>query len=96
MTVDPPSFDRTGDPDRAKDWLSRMNRLFTCGGYESEQKMTLVAFFLRGRASLWWDNVMKILRGSNDTRPEHKKKLLKWSNFEKKFRHEYISATAQD
>ncbi len=39
---------------------------------------------------------MELLRESNGTRPKHKKKVLKWSDFEKKFKQEYISEAAQD
>ncbi len=39
---------------------------------------------------------MEMLRESNGTQPEHKKKVLKWLDFEKKFRQEYISEAAQD
>ncbi len=83
-TVDPPIFDGIGYPDQVEGWLSRMNRPFTCGGYEFEQRMALIPSFLKGKASLWLDDVMEMLRESYGTRPEHKKKLPKWSDFEKK------------
>ena len=51
-------------------------------------KERVVIFNLNGRASIWWEQFKKVKRISE--------RILKWKQFEKYFKHKYLSDRYSD
>ena len=56
LRLDP--FDGSGTPVQAADWLRYMERRFGALELSSHQRVSFVAFQLKGQANIWWDGVL--------------------------------------
>ena len=58
--LNPPTFEGGVDPITANQWLRTMERMIEVAKVPKEEKLTFVAFMLRGKAEYWWDSIKRI------------------------------------
>ncbi len=82
------------DLDAAEGWFYQINGIFENMKLNDNAKMELVPFFLEGKASLWWKDVMDRHKSYSEGKPGQRPKELDWMEFEKEFHNEFNSEAA--
>lgn len=82
--IKPTSFDgesKTGE--EAEAWLLDIKKYFHIYNYSSNMKVRMAIYNLKGKASIWWQD-LKISQGL-------KEKTMEWEEFKRLFKKQYLS-----
>jgi len=85
----PTRFDGTGGPEKLKDWLREIQKLFVTVGCPNELKVDQAAFYFRGAADVWWYNNQDHLKLYNED-DNGEETTFGWSDFKKALRKEFF------
>jgi hypothetical protein len=87
--IKPPTFDGEHKKDEdAQTWLLGMRNYFQLHKYSSHAKGRIFIYQLKGKASMWWDQLVQVkhLREKNMT----------WKEFKRHFEKKYLTKTYYD
>ena len=62
--ANPPSFRGAFDPDKAKQWVKAMEKVFSILDYIDHQKVAFATYMLDADAKFWWNSVKRLLEDS--------------------------------
>ncbi|XP_027364444.1 uncharacterized protein LOC113871551 [Abrus precatorius] len=78
----PPVFKRGYDPDGAKLWLQKLEKIFTIMECPNMQKVTLSVFMLEGEVENWWHGTQQLMMVAGE--------VVTWEAFQRKFLEKYF------
>jgi hypothetical protein len=82
------TFDVSGTPVNAADWLHKMEKYMRGSRMTPEEKVTFMPFQLTGQADIWWDGVVEAWN------PDHG--AITWEVFLQQFRAKYYPESFRD
>ena len=85
--MDPPHFSGTKGEDEAKNWLKKLNKIFSIMEVADHDKLRLATFMLTDEAQNWWESTDRILTAV----PDHAGVVISWNQFEDVFNEKYFS-----
>jgi hypothetical protein len=87
--IKPPTFDGEHKKDEdAETWLLGMRKYFQLHNYSSHAKGRIFIYQLKGKASMWWDQLVQV---------QHiKEKSVTWREFKKYFENKYLTKRYYD
>ena len=87
--IKPPTFDDEHKKDEdAETWLLGMIKYFQLHNYSSDAEGRIVIYKLKGKASMWWDQLVQV---------QHiKEKSVTWRRFKKYFEKKYLTKRYHD
>jgi hypothetical protein len=87
--IKPPTFDGEHKKDEdAETWLLGMRKYFQLHNYSSHAEGRIVIYQLKGKASMWWDQLVQV---------QHiKEKNVTWKEFKKYFENKYLTKRYYD
>jgi hypothetical protein len=87
--IKPPTFDGKHKKDEnAETWLLGMQKYFQLHNYSSHAECRIFIYQLKGKASMWWDQLVKV---------QHiDEKSVTWREFKKHFEKKYLTKRYYD
>ncbi|XP_074315332.1 uncharacterized protein LOC141651523 [Silene latifolia] len=83
----PVKFEGTGAPNLLDEWIREMDNIFDAVGCPEDMKIDQAAFYLRGKAGVWWSNNKTKMR---EFYVESEGRLLSWEDFKGELKIEYV------
>ena len=90
----PSKYEGTEGPVRLESWVREFQELFTTVGCPHDLRVEQAAFYLRGRAGLWWTSTRDILRSEHQD-GDSGESVFGWNSFVSALREEYYPAHVQ-
>ncbi|XP_074265877.1 uncharacterized protein LOC141588329 [Silene latifolia] len=83
----PAKFEGTGPPNLMDEWVREMENIFDAVGCPEDMKIDQAAFYLQGKAGVWWSNNKTKMR---EFYVESEGRLLSWEDFKGELKIEYV------
>ncbi|PKA52045.1 hypothetical protein AXF42_Ash013982 [Apostasia shenzhenica] len=85
--LDPPYFKGIGDPDEAKGWINKLEKIFAAMKCGDENRIRFATFMVEGKAEYWWKSIQPRLL---------ERASLSWAKFVEVFFEKYFSDVVRD
>ncbi|XP_072071943.1 uncharacterized protein [Arachis hypogaea] len=86
--IGPPEFCGALDPDKAEEWLTEMEKVFTIFPCTEVQQVNYATFMLKADAEFWWDGARRLLEDAGTD--------LSWATFKEAFYKKYFPLSARE
>jgi hypothetical protein len=87
--IKPPTFDgKHNKEEEAKTWLFGMRKYFQLQNYSSHAEGRIVMYQLKGKASMWWDQLVQV--------QQIREKYITWKEFKRYFKKNYLTKSYYD
>nr|XP_025652087.1 uncharacterized protein LOC112748095 [Arachis hypogaea] len=86
--IGPPEFRGALDPDKAEEWLTEMEKVFTIFPCTKVQQVNYATFMLKADAEFWWEGARRLLEDAGTD--------ISWATFKEAFYKKYFPLSVRE